>query len=72
MAKLLRTAAELIDEMGGAAQVAEMIGENRTTVGNWRTRGIPAATYLRLQKLIQSKGLKASQACWNWRDCSAG
>lgn len=47
----MKNDAQLIDDLGGPAKVAEMLGFKADTgtqrVHNWKTRGIPAAIRLR-------------------------
>lgn len=47
---MLKTDAQIIDDMGGPAKVAELLGYKADVgtqrVHNWKTRGIPAAVRL--------------------------
>lgn len=42
---------ELIDALGGSAAVADAIGVESNTVGNWRKRGFPAWAVPALRRL---------------------
>lgn len=47
----MKTDAQIIDDLGGAAKVAEMLGYKADIgtqrVHNWKSRGIPAAVRLK-------------------------
>jgi hypothetical protein len=61
----LQTAAEVIDELGGASIVAQLVGRTSPAVRNWRASGdFPATTYLIIRNALAEKGKTAPAALW--------
>ena len=54
-------ATEIIEALGGYAQVARDIGIGRTGVFNWLKAGIPKARCLELAELAKRKGLSTTR-----------
>lgn len=52
----------LIDELGGSAIVAETLGVEPNTVGNWRKRGFPAWAIPALSRLCDEKQVDPGDA----------
>lgn len=48
--------ADVIDRLGGYRAVAEALGENPTTVQNWRRRGIPGRFWPAIARLATKRG----------------
>ena len=52
------TVSEIIDALGGTAEVARHFGVGRTAVGNWRSWGrFPDRLHLRLLALCEDRGV---------------
>lgn len=49
--------AEIIDGLGGYRTVAAELGENPTTVQNWRRRGIPGRFWPAVERLAARLGV---------------
>lgn len=65
MRKTLTSADEVIDALGGTFAVTRLLELNsHKAVSNWRTRGLPARTFLRLTAELANRGLKASPSLW--------
>lgn len=45
----------IIERLGGYKKVAELIGQNETTVANWRARGVPWKWRPRIAALAKQK-----------------
>ncbi len=48
---------EIIDALGGNAEVARALGEKTSNVWRWRERGIPARFWHRMASLAAEKGV---------------
>jgi len=64
----LRTAAEVIDALGGTQDVADMFAVGYGAAWNWRVRGLPSDTYAAMQAKLIRKGYFASPALWSQRE----
>jgi len=65
MAKILRSAEEVFDALGGVASVASMTGTKYTRAHNWRAFGyFPANSYRAIKSALAAKGLDAEEALW--------
>jgi hypothetical protein len=67
--KKLATTIEVIDQLGGNMEVANMIeSTHHKAVANWRYFGIfPANTYLVLKKELRKRGYNAPDQLWNMK-----
>lgn len=50
--KVIRSASQAIDELGGTARIARLFGCSYRVVSNWRPRGLPPDTYYVLAPLL--------------------
>lgn len=65
----LRTAAEVIQEVGGLAATARLTGRKSQHVWNWRSAGrFPADTFLVLAKVLEEQGKTAPASLWGIKD----
>jgi hypothetical protein len=48
---------QIIDALGGNAELAKSLGEKTSNVWRWRERGIPARFWHRVAELAQQKGV---------------
>jgi hypothetical protein len=65
MRKTLTTADEVIDALGGTFAVTRLLElSSHKAVSNWRTRGLPARTFLRLSEELDTRGFEASPTLW--------
>jgi hypothetical protein len=63
---LLTTTGEVIDALGGSAQLARMLGYSVQRVHNWRGfPTFPADTFLALNSALHAKGLTAPPSLWS-------
>lgn len=61
----LSTAAEVIDNLGGIAEVARLTRRTYNAVSNWRVLGsFPANTFLVLNAALKERGYTASPSLW--------
>lgn len=51
--------ADAIDALGGYRAVAVALGENPTTVQNWRRRGIPGRFWPAIERIAAERGVAA-------------
>ena len=68
MMSKLRTAAEVIDALGGTQAVADIFGLNYGVVWNWRGRGLPADTYAVMQRELAGIDCIGADHIWNQRE----
>ena len=54
--RVIRTAYDAIEELGGAEVVAELFGLGANAVRNWYKRGLPPHTYLVLAPRLRARG----------------
>ena len=66
----LRSAAEVIDALGGTGAVADLFGLAYGVVWNWRTRGLPTDTYAVMQRKLERACLTAPDRLWSMREAS--
>ena len=52
------THADLIKRLGGQAQVARLLGRNKSTLSRWSSNGIPPPAYPAVLKLAKKAGIK--------------
>ncbi|MCJ2086508.1 helix-turn-helix domain-containing protein [Methylobacterium sp. E-005] len=63
------TSGQVIDALGGTAELAKALGRKMTVISNWRTGGaFPANTYLVLTDLLQKVDSRAPAHLWNMVD----
>ncbi len=63
--KTLRTTSEVIDELGGNAAVAGLMGVKPKTVWHWRDTGLfPSNTYIALTEDLRAAGKTAPATLW--------
>lgn len=56
-------ASELIDALGGSAEVSRLLGGvGPFAVGNWRKRGIPAWAVPEMQRVCDERGITVGEA----------
>jgi hypothetical protein len=61
----LSTSADVIEKLGGIAEVAKLTGRKYNAVFNWRVLGsFPASTFLLLNAALADRGLTASPTLW--------
>jgi hypothetical protein len=64
-AKNLQSAAEVIDELGGIAAVAALIGTTYRAAANWKSfNAFPPKTFIALTSALEAKGLCAPASLW--------
>jgi hypothetical protein len=63
----LDSADTVIDLLGGTNAVAKLFGTSAKAVSNWRTRGLPAHTYVLFSHHLKAKGREAPPALWRQR-----
>ena len=62
---MLQTSGEVIDALGGTAELAASLGRSMTVISNWRTAGsFPANTYLVLNGMLSKAGASAPAHLW--------
>ncbi len=63
---MLDTTAQVIDALGGIAEVAKLTGRNYDAVEKWRNaRGVfPPSTFLVMTKALQQRGASAPLSLW--------
>jgi len=64
----LKTAAEVIDALGGTQAVADMFRIGYGAAWNWRIRGLPADTYAAMQRELNHRGYMAPAVLWSQRE----
>jgi hypothetical protein len=71
MKDTLDTVDEVLDALGGNAQVARLLGETPQTVGNWRLatrRRIPAVHFMNIASLLEERGLYAHSSVFGMKE----
>ena len=66
--KHLLTAEGVIDALGGPYAVGRLFGVDGRVVWNWKTRGLPADTYVALSMLLKKRGIDAPPSLWGQRE----
>ncbi|WP_345820444.1 hypothetical protein ABC766_00155 [Methylobacterium fujisawaense] len=70
--RTLSTTGQVIDALGGTAELAKALGRKMTVISNWRTGGsFPANTYLVLTEMLSAIECRAPAHLWNMVDASA-
>ena len=72
MTQVIRTASDVIDELGGNIPVAELIStpERKVTnkaVANWRTMGLPWKTQATIMAALQERGKTADPSVFGMK-----
>jgi len=68
----ITTVEDVIDALGGIAEVAEMTSALPTAVYNWRADGkFPTDTYLLIQNELKARGRVAPDYLWPMRQPAA-
>ena len=66
--RVITTAREVIDVLGGNHVVAEMLGTHHKAVANWRYSGMfPSSTYLALTAALKQRKRSAPDKLWGMR-----
>jgi hypothetical protein len=65
MARIINSADEIIDVLGGTGAVSRLLTKpgqevSQQTVFNWRERGFPAYRYLEIRTMLRRQGVKFS------------
>ena len=58
MRRIIKSADEAIDALGGPRAVGALLGVGESVVWNWRVRGFPAHRYRDIVPLLQEEGLR--------------
>ena len=63
----LKTAKQVIDELGGLDRVCEMTASNKKQAMNWpgRAKAFPARTYVVMQRALKRRKATAPARLWN-------
>jgi hypothetical protein len=61
----LRTPVEVMNALGGFAEVAKLTGRGPTAPYNWR-EAFPSGTFAVIQDELEKRGLSAPRSLWNW------
>lgn len=67
----LKSAAEVIDALGGIASVAAMTGVGYNAAHNWKTRRFPPRTYAVMVEALRAKGHTAPASLWRMAEARA-
>lgn len=68
----LRTAAEVMDALGGDRSVGDITGRSRKATNNWRHFGrFPSDTYVVMQGALKKIGHTAPASLWRMANCDA-
>jgi hypothetical protein len=64
--KILKSAAEVVTELGGIAVVADLTGRSYHCAGNWPTwsKSFPPDTYVVLTEALKRRRVKALDSLW--------
>ncbi len=66
--KHLLTFGQVLEELGGARAVTELLGVAPGAAWNWEDRGyFPADTYVALTEILANKGCTADPILWRQR-----
>lgn len=64
-ARVLKSAGEVIDALGGTVATAHLTGRKAQHVTNWRASGrLPANTFLVISKELRERGKLAPPSVW--------
>lgn len=67
-AKVLTTASEVIEELGGPAAAGRMVGRSVQSAVNWRAANrFPADTFLIFQAELRERDMTAPPSIWGIR-----
>lgn len=58
---MLPTSSELIDQLGGPAAIAKLLGIKPPSVVGWRANGIPDDKLIRLAPVCEQRGIATRQ-----------
>ena len=65
----LQSTSEVIDQLGGTAEVARLTSTTSKAVSNWRAfERFPANTYLIIQAELAKRGKSAPDQLWTMRE----
>jgi hypothetical protein len=65
----LQSTSEVVDELGGTAEVARLTSTTYKAVSNWRSFDrFPANTYLIIQAELSKRGKSAPDSLWAMRE----
>lgn len=65
---MLKSADEVIDELGGTAEAASLAGVSSPAVSNWRARGrIPQENFLIFREALAGKGKEADPSVFGFK-----
>jgi hypothetical protein len=63
--KKLTSIEAVLDEFGGAAATARLLGRKRTTVGMWKANGrFPSSSYLAMDAVFRERGIECPPELW--------
>lgn len=69
MIRELKTASEIIDALGGTAEVARLTKRGMAAVSNWRASGrLPAEFFLIMTQQLTEKFCSAPSSLWSIRE----
>lgn len=64
----LRTTIEIIEQLGGTAEVARLTGKRPQHVSLWKKQNrFPPDTYLVMSQALEARGHRASVSLWGQR-----
>lgn len=64
----VKTAAEVIDKLGGPAEISKRLrGASPKSISAWKKRGIPPYWFDAFQELMNDKGISVSPAVFGMR-----
>lgn len=66
--QMLNNTGDVIDALGGEAEVASVVRVKEKTVYAWRQRGFPPTTFLVLTAALALKGYGAPNKLWKMRE----
>ena len=71
MTEQVNSAEEVIDRLGGPTAVANAIGNvSPKAVSMWKSRGLPAWSFLAVSTLLKNNGLTAPPSLWRMREAA--
>lgn len=63
--KKLNSIEAVLDELGGVAATARLLGRERTTVGMWKANGrFPSSSYLAMDAVFRQNGIECPPDLW--------
>lgn len=64
----LRTSTEIIDQLGGTAEVSRLTGKRMQNVSRWKGENrFPPDTYLCMTQALEERGHRAPVSLWGQR-----